>query len=98
LHRYNGIVMDMQKLKGVMERLFELWGRPVNIVTVGKYVSDEELDYAYSEDVEPEPVEHTVRVKYNGEQFSEHDVTDDELKEAVQADEIDYNVRPDEWV
>jgi len=97
IHRYNGIVMDMQKLQGVMERLFELWGRPVNIVTVGKFVQDEELDYAYSEDVEPEPIEKIVRIKYDGSEFSEYDVQDGQIKEAVKADEIDYNTIPEEW-
>lgn len=98
LHRYNGIVMNMKKMKNVMERIFELWGRPVNIVTVGKYVSDEELDYAYSEDIQPKAVERTVRIKYDGEEFSEHDVTDDKIIDKVNADEIDYKTVPEEWM
>lgn len=98
MHRYNGIVMDMEKMKNVMERIFELWGRPINLVTVGKYVSDEELDYAYSEDIQPEAVEKVVRIKYDGEEFSEHDVFDDKLIDEVKADEIDYKTVPEEWV
>jgi stage V sporulation protein R len=98
IHRYNGIVMDMQKMKNVLERLFELWGRPVNIVTVGKYVSDEELDYAYSEDIQPQAVEKAVRIKYDGEEFTEHDVFDEGLEDEVMADDIDYKTIPEEWV
>jgi stage V sporulation protein R len=98
LHRYNGVVMDMEKLKGVIERLFELWGRPVNFVSVGKYVSDEELDYAYSEEVEPQAEEITLRVRFDGTDFEEHDVTDETLEDAVQANEIDYQTKPEEWL
>lgn len=98
IHRYNGIVMDMEKLQGVMKRMFDLWGRPVNIVTVGKYVEDQELDYSYSEDVQPEPIEKTVRVRYDGSEFQEFDVSDEKLEESVQADEIDYNTVPEEWM
>lgn len=97
IHRYNGIVMDMEKTKDVMERLFNLWGRPVNLVTIGKYVSDEELDHAYSERVQPEPVEKFARIRYDGDEFEQHEVEDEEMKEAVQADEIDYKVTPEEW-
>jgi len=103
IHKYNGIVLDVKKLKGVMERLFELWGRPVHLVTVGKIVSEEELNLSYEEDVEPEPEEEMVRIEYNGnvppgkDEFKEHQVRDDKLREAVEADEIDYNTIPEEW-
>jgi stage V sporulation protein R len=35
-HRYNGIPLDMNQSTEVLKRLFNLWGRPVNLKTIGK--------------------------------------------------------------
>jgi stage V sporulation protein R len=73
-----------------------MWGRPVNLATVGMSVSDEEMDYAHSEGVEPEPEEVPVLFKYDGEEFSEEE-PHEEIKEKLKADEVDYNTKPEEW-
>jgi len=49
LHDYNGVVLDYDKLEETMKRLWVMWGRPINIATVGKMIDDKDLDYAYSE-------------------------------------------------
>jgi stage V sporulation protein R len=97
IHRYNGIVLDKKKAEETLSYLFELWGRPVNLITVGKYVSEEELDYSYSEGVEPNPEEIIMRMRYNGKEFEEFEVGDERLREEAKADEIDYKVTPEEW-
>lgn len=35
-HQYNGIPMDIDQAKKVLERTFDLWGRPVNLKTIDK--------------------------------------------------------------
>jgi stage V sporulation protein R len=97
LHRYNGVVLDMEKSHNVLKRVFNLWGRPVNLVTVGKYAPEKEVDYALSEGIEPEYEEFVVRVRYDGEEFDEFDVVEGDLVDAVVADEIDYKTVPEEW-
>lgn len=98
LHRYNGIVMDLDKMQETMQRIHKMWGRPVNIATVGKFVPEKELDYAYSEGTEPEPTEKTVRIRYDGEEYNEYDIDEDsQLYEEVQAEEVDYDTKPESW-
>ena len=97
LHKFNGVVLNLQSAQEVMKRLFEMWGRPVNLATVGLSVSDEEMDYSYSEGVEPEPEEVPVLFKYDGEEFTEEE-PDEEIVEKLKADEVDYDTKPEEWV
>jgi stage V sporulation protein R len=97
LHKFNGVVINLESAQEVMKRLFEMWGRPVNLATVGMSVSDEEMDYAHSEGVEPEPEEVPVLFKYDGEKFTEEE-PEEEIKEKLKADEVDYSTKPEEWV
>ena len=96
LHKFNGVVLNLQSAQEVLKRLFEMWGRPVNLATVGLSVSDAEMDYAHSEGVEPEPEEVPVLFKYDGEKFTEEE-PDKEIKEKIKADEVDYDTKPEEW-
>lgn len=96
LHQFNGVGLNLNKAKQVMERVFEMWGRPVNLATVGFTVREKELDYAYSEGVEPEPEEVPVLFKYDGERFTEEEPSP-EIKEELQAETVDYDTKPDEW-
>ena len=97
LHRFNGVVLNLESAQEVMKRLFEMWGRPVNLATVGLSVSETEMDYAYSEGVEPQPEEVLALFKYDGENFTEEE-PDLEIKEYLQAEELDYDTKPEEWI
>lgn len=97
IHRFNGVTINLEKAKDVMERVFEMWGRPVNLATVGLTVDETELDYAYSENVEPEPKEVPVLFKYDGEEFTEEE-PGEKIKDELQAEPIDYDTKPDEWL
>jgi len=35
-HQFNGVVLDMDQARDTLERVFELWGRPVNLLTIDK--------------------------------------------------------------
>jgi stage V sporulation protein R len=97
LHRFNGVVLNLESAQEVMKRLFEMWGRPVNLATVGVVVSESDMDYAHSEGVEPEPEKKYVVFRYDGEEFSEESASD-EIREEVEAEEIDYSTKPEEWL
>lgn len=97
LHEYNGIVLNLEKAKKVMERLFQMWGRPVNLATVGQSVSENEMDYALSEGEEPEPKEIPVVFKYSEQDGFEEFEAPAYIEEALQYDEVDYSTIPDEW-
>lgn len=97
LHQYNGIVLNLEKAKKVMERIFQMWGKPVNLATVGKSVSENEIDYAHSEGTEPEPEEIPVVFSYSEKDgFEEHQASPQIVSE-LEYDEVDYSTVPDEW-
>ena len=96
-HRYNGIVLDIDEARDVVERVHELWGRPVNLMTIRKEYDEHDVEVARRRNREPEPTERGVRIRYDGESFSEFDL-DSELEERIQASDVDYDTKPDEWL
>ncbi|ELZ83027.1 stage V sporulation protein R-like protein [Haloferax elongans ATCC BAA-1513] len=96
-HQYNGVVLDMAQAKGVLERVYHLWGRPVNLMTITKEFDDHEVEVARRRGREPTPTEHAIRVRYDGEEFEMHDL-DSDLEERIAAGEIDYDTKPDDWL
>ena len=73
-----------------------MWGRPVNLATYRKSVSESELDYAASEEVEPEIDEEPLLISYDGEEYSESELSDT-VAEEIMMDEVSYNTRASEW-
>ena len=96
-HQYNGIMLDHEQAKGVVERLYDLWGRPVNLMTIVKEYDEHDLEIARRRNREPEPVEAGKRIRYDGESFEVHDL-DDELTERIAASDVDYDTKPDDWL
>jgi stage V sporulation protein R len=87
-HRYNGIMLDIDQARDVVERVHELWGRPVNLMTIRKEYDEHDVEVARRRNREPEPTERGVRIRYDGESFSEFDL-DSELEERIQASDVD---------
>ncbi|EJN58943.1 SpoVR family protein [Halogranum rubrum] len=96
-HQYNGIMLDHGQAKGVVERLYDLWGRPINLMTIVKEYDEHDLEIARRRGREPEPVEAGKRIRYDGESFEVHDL-DDELTERIAAGDVDYDTKPDDWL
>ncbi|SEO72552.1 stage V sporulation protein R [Halogranum amylolyticum] len=96
-HQYNGIMLDREQAKGVVERLYDLWGRPVNLMTIIKEYDEHDLEIARRRNREPDPVEVGKRIRYDGESFAVHDL-DDELTERITASDVDYDTKPDDWL
>jgi stage V sporulation protein R len=96
-HQYNGIVLDVGQAKRVLERLYDIWGRPVNLMTIVKEYDEHEVEVARRRNREPVPKEVGKRVRYDGAAFETYDL-DPDLEERIQATDVDYDTKPDEWL
>jgi stage V sporulation protein R len=96
-HRYNGVMLDGSQAKDTLERVFELWGRPVHLRTIVKEFDDHDIEVARRRDSEPEPTERGKLISYDGMEFSETDL-DWETVDHLAATDIDYDTKPDEWL
>ncbi|ELZ40140.1 SpoVR family protein [Halorubrum saccharovorum DSM 1137] len=96
-HQYNGVALDEESAKATLERVFELWGRPVNLATIRVEYSDEAIRRAKRRGTEPKGEEVGVRFQYDGGEVTAHDL-DPEIKERIAADEVDYDTKPDDWL
>ena len=96
-HQYNGIILDMGQAQEVLKRVFELWGRPVNLHTITKEFDEQDLEVARRRNREPEPTEIGKRLRYDGEQVTIEDVPW-ETVEHLAATDVDYDTKPDDWL
>ncbi|MFC7020725.1 MULTISPECIES: SpoVR family protein [Haloarcula] len=96
-HQYNGVMLNMSKATDVLKRVFELWGRPVNLLTIVKEFDDHDVEVARRRDREPEPREVGKRIEYDGSEVVITDVDWSEV-EHLAATDIDYSTKPDEWL
>jgi stage V sporulation protein R len=96
-HRYNGVALDVPQAKQVLERVFDLWGRPVNLATIVKEYDESDVAAARRRNEEPEPRELGKRFRFDGDGFSEHRL-DDRLEAEISADAVDYDTKPDDWL
>ncbi|WP_134671277.1 SpoVR family protein [Halorussus marinus] len=96
-HHYNGVMLDVEQAKRTLERVFDLWGRPVNLKTIVKEIDDRDAEIARRRDREPEPEEQGKLLRYDGEQFTMEDLPWSEVEE-IAATEVDYDTKPEEWL
>jgi stage V sporulation protein R len=96
-HQYNGVPLDEQQARATLERVFQLWGRPVNLATIRTEYGEHELEVARRRGREPEGEEVGVRIRYDGMGFEEHEL-DPGLAERIAADDVDYDTTPEEWL
>ncbi|WP_372479023.1 SpoVR family protein [Halomicrobium sp. HM KBTZ05] len=96
-HQYNGVLLDLEQATETLKRVFELWGRPVNLLTIDKEFDEHDVEVARRRDQEPEPEEIGKRLRYDGEEVTMQEVDWSEV-EHLDADDIDYDTKPDEWL
>jgi stage V sporulation protein R len=96
-HRYNGVMLDLGQATETLKRIFELWGRPVNLLTIVKEVDEHDIEVAKRRNREPEPEEQGKLLRYDGETVTTEDVPWEEV-EHLAADDVDYDTKPDEWL
>ena len=97
VHHYNGVQLDRREAKQTLERVFELWGRPVALKTIIKEFDDHDIEVARRRDREPEPTEQGKLIRFDGESFETEDLSGEEVKD-IAATDIDYDTKPDEWL
>ncbi|MFC7045427.1 SpoVR family protein [Halobacteriaceae archaeon GCM10025711] len=96
-HQYNGVILNMETARQTLERVFELWGRPVHLKTIVKEVSEREADVAKRRGREPEPEEKGVLVSYDGEVFTTEELAWEDVED-IAAGEVDYDTKPEDWL
>jgi len=96
-HRYNGVELDRERAKATLKRVFELWGRPVNLATIRVEYDDGAVRRAKRRGEEADGTEVGVRLQYDGGEVTEHDL-DAAIEERIAADEVDYDTKPDDWL
>ncbi|WP_276278938.1 SpoVR family protein [Halorussus caseinilyticus] len=96
-HHYNGVMLDIEQAKRTLERVFDLWGRPVNLKTIVKEVDDRDAEIARRRDREPEPEEVGKLLRYDGETFTMEDLKWSEVED-IAATEVDYDTKPEDWL
>jgi stage V sporulation protein R len=96
-HHYNGVQLDLTQAKQTLERVFELWGRPVALKTIVKELDEHDIEVARRRDREPEPTEQGKLIRFDGKGFEEEDL-DDEAVEDIAAGDVDYDTKPDDWL
>jgi stage V sporulation protein R len=96
-HHYNGVMLDLQQARKVLERVFSLWGRPVNLKTIVKEVDDHDIEVARRRDREPTPEEKGKLLRYDGESFETRDLPWEEVED-IAATDVDYDTKPEEWL
>jgi spore cortex formation protein SpoVR/YcgB (stage V sporulation) len=96
-HQYNGVMLDIEQAKQTLERVFELWGRPVNLKTIVKEIDEHDIEVARRRDREPDPEEVGKLLRYDGEEFTIEDLPWEDVENIAAAD-VDYDTKPDEWL
>jgi len=96
-HKYNGVMLDIPQAKDTLKRVFDLWGRPVNLKTIVKELDEHDIEVAKRRDREPEPEEKGKLIRYDGDDITVEDL-DWEAVEYLAATDIDYDTKPDEWL
>jgi len=96
-HQYNGVALDEQQATETLKRVFELWGRPVNLATIRTEYDETALRRAQRQNREPDGTEVGVRLQYDGGAVTEHDLAAD-IKSQLEADAVDYDTKPDDWL
>lgn len=96
-HQYNGVMLDVEQAQQVLERIFELWGHPVNLKTIVKELNENDIEVARRRDSEPTPEERGKLLRYDGENLSVTELPWDEV-EHLAATDVDYDTKPEEWL
>ncbi|MFC7057026.1 SpoVR family protein [Halovenus salina] len=96
-HQYNGVALNMEEAKDTLERVFQLWGRPVALRTIETVYDDHDIEVARRRDREPEPEEVGREIRYDGSEFEEIELDRSEV-EHLTATDVDYDTKPEEWL
>lgn len=83
-HEFNGINIDVPQAKDTLERVFKLYGRPVQLKTVYRRMTRD------GEEFQP------LLIKYDGNKFTEKDLAEEEVADLLKR-KSDYDTTPEDW-
>ena len=96
-HQYNGVQLDIAQATRTLERVFDLWGRPVNLRTIVKDLDESDAKEAQRRGEEPTLEERSKLLRYDGEEVEIRDLPWEDVEDIVATD-VDYNTKPDDWL
>ena len=96
-HEFNGVDLDVEQARAVLERVFALWGRPVNLLTIRKEYDDHDVEVARRRNREPTPEEQGIHIRYDGRETTVEQVPWETVSHLA-ADDVDYDTKPEEWL
>lgn len=96
-HQYNGIALDLEQAGETLKRVFDLWGRPVNVKTIIKELDERDREVAKRRGREPDPEESGKLLRYDGEDLELRDLPW-EAVEDIAASDVDYSTQPEDWL
>jgi stage V sporulation protein R len=91
-HQYNGVQLDIDQAIRTLERVFDLWGRPVNLRTIVAEPEENGVD-----DGEPERTEQGKLLRYDGDDAELRDLSWDAVED-IAATDVDYDTTPEDWL
>ncbi len=106
-HYFNGIPLDEQQAAATMQRIYEVWNRPVHLKTVAVQPDEEgleqanrQLEYQRQYGREPHialerPETTPLMLSYDGERFDSQVIDEDEVD--IIDDPRTYDSMPDDW-
>jgi len=96
-HEYNGVILDMGQAEETLKRVFELWGRPVNLHTITKRYDDADVKRAQRRGEEPEPEEVGLHLRYDGDELTREELDWADVEDLAATD-LDYDTKPEDWL
>jgi stage V sporulation protein R len=101
IHEWNGIALHWEDAKRVLQNIYALWGRPVNLKTiVRRKVKDPDPTRHRRHPERPLTAvteERGILLRYDGKGFHEVELPP-EAVEDLRVDDVDYHTLPGEWI
>ncbi len=95
-HHYNGIMLDLKAAERTLERVFALWGRPVNLKTVVKTEDGDPTGPAPGTAEDPDIEEVGLLLRYDGETIESSELAWADVEELADGSSR-YDTTPAEW-
>lgn len=104
IHRHNGIDLHQGDAHGTMQRIQELWGKPVVLHTVFQDIEErweydwDENDEEWKQFIERDITEHPVEIRYDGEEFEYEELDDEEVDEVKIEKDLEIPEEVELWM
>ncbi|MFQ5794069.1 MAG: SpoVR family protein [Candidatus Bipolaricaulia bacterium] len=101
VHEFNGVELHLDDAKRVLENIYAMWGRPINLKTVTlKKLKGSDSTRSHRHTGQPSTAAvkpQGLMLRYDGVRHIEEALGDNEIQE-IMVDDLNYNTIPKEWV